>query len=76
MALAWKVMLPLGLVNLVLVAVIVELRQVYGQDGRLEASTELGIVLITWVASILAYVGWTIFVPLHTDNRPRLASNV
>ena len=75
MALAWKVMLPLGLINLVLVAVIVEMRQVYGHDGRLAGRDELAIVIGTWVASILAYVGWAIFVPLHTDNKPRLASS-
>jgi NADH-quinone oxidoreductase subunit H len=75
MALAWKVMLPLGLVNLVLVAIIVELRQVYGREGRLDGSHELMIVLGTWIVSILAYVGWTILMPLHTDNRPRLATN-
>jgi NADH-quinone oxidoreductase subunit H len=74
MALAWKVMLPLGLINLVLIAVIVELRQVYGQNGRLATSDELIVIAVTWAASILAYIGWTIFVPLQTDNRPRIAA--
>jgi NADH-quinone oxidoreductase subunit H len=75
MALAWKVMLPLGLVNLVLVAVIVELRAVYGDNGRLSASDELIAILVTWATSILAYIGWSIFVPLQTDNRPRVFAN-
>jgi len=70
MSLAWKVMLPLGLVNLVAVALIQE-------AGRLGDGTILGIpssaaaIVVGWVVlfgswAVVAYAG-----PLVTDNRPR-----
>ncbi len=69
MNLAWKVMLPLGLVNLVAVASVYEI---------LHDEPELGagerVVLVVGVGWAVALVGWicaALTAPLHTDNRPR-----
>ncbi len=70
MNLAWKVMLPLGLVNLVAVAVVLEYEHVAGTENSpsgswLAVGVGWGVALVGWiVAAFLA--------PLHTDNRPRL----
>jgi NADH-quinone oxidoreductase subunit H len=70
MSLAWKVMLPLGLVNLVAVAVVSE----YGWS-----TTKHGLAgkPLVWIGGmwLLAIVVWSIagmLTPLATDNRPRL----
>ena len=73
MSLAWKVMLPLGLVNLVAVACIMEVKKVYAE----ELASRFG----GWTVPVLVLAGWIIFVvsttvaaalsPLATDNRPR-----
>lgn len=68
MALAWKVMLPLGLVNLVLVALLVEYEpavlSLVGGSRWLLAAAMWALALIVWcVAGALA--------PLATNNRPR-----
>ncbi len=71
MTLAWKVMLPLGLVNLVTVACLTEAEQLgwLGEDhsaGRwLIPAVGWGVALATWM--LVAYLG-----PLVTDNRPRM----
>ncbi len=70
MNLAWKVMLPLGLVNLVAVACVLELATVRQQEG-----TPLGVWLIVGVGWGVALVSWilaALLAPLHTDNRPRM----
>jgi NADH-quinone oxidoreductase subunit H len=70
MNLAWKVMLPLGLVNLVAVACVLELATV-----RQQAGTPLSAWLIVGVGWGVALVGWilaALLAPLHTDNRPRM----
>jgi NADH-quinone oxidoreductase subunit H len=62
MSLAWKVMLPLGLVNLVAVAVLTEY------------FTEMPLVLragISWIVTIAAWVVAGLLAPLSLDNRPR-----
>lgn len=61
MAVAWKVMLPLGLVNLLVVAVWLE----YG--GRLVALSVCG-----WVVLIGCTLVVTLVAPPSSDNRPRL----
>lgn len=67
MALAWKVMLPLGLINLVAVAALEQVKMSWG-DG----------VAVTWLAAIPAWViglgAWIVISwigPLVADNRPR-----
>jgi NADH-quinone oxidoreductase subunit H len=70
MNLAWKVMLPLGLVNLVAVACALEFATV-----RQQAGTPLSAWLIVGVGWGVALVGWilaALLAPLHTDNRPRM----
>ena len=69
MALAWKVMLPLGMVNLVVVAVWVEYsEQLSGVLGLSAAASTAAcgwiVLLVTWVIVMLAS-------PAASDNRPR-----
>ena len=61
MTLAWKVMLPMGLVNLVAVAVLAE----YGSSvpAWLGVLGMWGVAIATWVVAGIA-------APLATDNRP------
>jgi len=69
MTLAWKVMLPLGLVNLVLVAVLYEPEI----GGRMVA--EYGAwtrAVLSWGVMLAACVVAALTAPLATDNRPRL----
>jgi NADH-quinone oxidoreductase subunit H len=70
MALAWKVMLPLGLVNLVAVAILIELRTILDPN---ETNTVLGLVLIlvSWGVCIGAWLAVSFLGPKIADNRPR-----
>lgn len=68
MSLAWKVMLPLGLVNLVAVAAVYEYSAALGAPGE-------GLwrgVAIGWGVALVAWIAAAVLAPLHTDNRPRL----
>jgi len=68
MALAWKVMLPLGLVNLVLVAVLVE----YEMPIMAAVGQSLtALVAAMWAIGIAAWLVVGMLAPLSTDNRPR-----
>ena len=64
MNLAWKVMLPLGLVNLTAAALLVEYHAQSGGGGVLVD------IAFGWVVLIVASVLAAIFSPLSTDNRP------
>ena len=64
MNLAWKVMLPLGLVNLTAAAVLVEY---HAESG---GGSVLLDIAFGWVVLIAASVLAAIFSPLSTDNRP------
>lgn len=67
MVLAWKVMLPLGLVNLVLVAVLTEF------EAELTARLgTVGLVAVSWGIAIAALVLAALLAPLRSDNRPQL----
>jgi NADH-quinone oxidoreductase subunit H len=66
MSLAWKVMLPLGLVNLVAVACIVEFEKPWT-----EKFGTLGITAGMWGLSLLAWIAAGILAPLHSDNTAR-----
>ncbi len=70
MNLAWKVMLPLGLVNLVTVATTVEYVHVRELEG-LDTSPWVAVI-IGWVVALVAWTVAAWLAPLHTDNRPRL----
>ncbi|MBI3838305.1 MAG: NADH-quinone oxidoreductase subunit NuoH [Planctomycetia bacterium] len=70
MNLAWKVMLPLGLVNLMAVAAVVEYQHAREiEDLSTNAWLPVGI---GWGVAIVAWIVAALFAPLHTDNRPRL----
>ena len=69
MALAWKVMLPLGMINLIVVAVLVEYEsQVLGAFGGSRAA----LVACLWAIAVATWLVAGIVAPLSTDNRPRL----
>jgi len=70
MNLAWKVMLPLGLVNFLAVATLEEIRHVYAPEGSSFAWT-LGIIVAGWVLFGVAWLVTSLANPLVTDNRPR-----
>jgi NADH-quinone oxidoreductase subunit H len=68
MALAWKVMLPLGLVNFVAVAFVSEFAW-NAQEHRV--SSTWAVVLAMWVVAIISWWLAGSLSPLATDNRPR-----
>src|SRR5687768_2565169 len=70
MNLAWKIMLPLGLVNLVAIAVLYEARQVYDPAERSLLWT-IGIIVGSWAVFAIAWIITSLANPLVTDNRPR-----
>lgn len=67
MSLAWKVMLPLGLVNLVAVATIVE----YKTSLEAKLGGPWGVTLAMWGLSLVAWVAAGVLAPLHSDNAAR-----
>jgi NADH-quinone oxidoreductase subunit H len=67
MSLAWKVMLPLGLVNLVTMAVLVELRE----QSVIATESMWPIVAISWGVTLAAWLVAGFLAPLSSDNRPR-----
>jgi NADH-quinone oxidoreductase subunit H len=69
MSMAWKVMLPLGLVNLLAMAVLVELRE----QGVMAADTLWPLVGISWAVALIAWLVAGFLAPLASDNRPRAA---
>ncbi|MBI2478664.1 MAG: NADH-quinone oxidoreductase subunit H [Planctomycetia bacterium] len=69
MALAWKVMLPLGLINFVAVAVIDQVKTVFGNSSP---GMELLCAAVAWGVCIAAWVGISLAGPLVAANRPRL----
>jgi NADH-quinone oxidoreductase subunit H len=70
MNLAWKIMLPLGLVNIVAVAILEEIRHVYGPPESSFTWT-LGIIAAGWAVFGVAWLVTSLANPLVTDNRPR-----
>jgi NADH-quinone oxidoreductase subunit H len=68
MALAWKVMLPLGLVNLAAVAVMSE-PTIAEQIGTDKLSV---FVICSWTVALAAWIVAGLAQPLIADNRPRL----
>jgi len=70
MSLAWKVMVPLGLVNLVVTAILVEYR------GSTAASQNVLIpIVISWGVTLAAWVVAGMLAPLASDNTPRRAAS-
>lgn len=66
MALAWKVMLPLGLVNFVAVAIFDQLLTLWG--GSLTAN--LALAGLSWGVCLGSWFGVSYAGPLLADNRP------
>ncbi|MCR9118265.1 MAG: NADH-quinone oxidoreductase subunit H, partial [bacterium] len=69
MALAWKVMLPLGMINLAAIAIVSQLSKSLNPDGDQMMYTVL-FAVIPWVVCFasLAYFGFA--GPVVADNRP------
>ena len=63
MTMAWKVMLPLGLVNIVVVACWFELTG---------SASGLAMAVFGWIVLVGSWVVVTLTVPASCDNRPRL----
>ena len=75
MSLAWKVMLPLGLVNLIAVAILHELqhRDMLGGwfDSTFGSWTPLFVSVVGWIVAIAAMTGVAMIGPVMSDNRPK-----
>ena len=65
MALGWKVMLPLGLFNLIVLAVLFEMEQI----GWIGAPIR---VIGAWVIAAIGLILVAVFTPSMTDNRARV----
>lgn len=70
MALAWKIMLPLGLANLLVVAVLNEVRAASDPAGT-DPSWDWKLVLPGWITCIVAWFAVAYFGTVVTDNAPR-----
>jgi NADH-quinone oxidoreductase subunit H len=68
--LGWKIMLPLGLVNLVALAILYEARQWKDPSG-LSFGWTVGIIAASWLTFVVAWLVTAIANPLVTDNRPQ-----
>jgi NADH-quinone oxidoreductase subunit H len=66
--LAWKIMLPLGLVNLVALAVLYEARHAYDPQGNNGTWTAI-IFAGSWLTFVVAWLIATLVNPRVTDNR-------
>jgi NADH-quinone oxidoreductase subunit H len=69
MSLAWKVMVPLGLVNLLVTAVLVEYGGFISQS--LGVSNLWVTVVLSWGITLAAWIVAGMLAPLSSDNRPR-----
>src|SRR5205823_1599396 len=70
MSLAWKVMLPLGLVNFVAVAVMQEAHHALGPKAENFGWTVL-VITASWGVCAAAWLVTAFFNPLITDNKPK-----
>jgi hypothetical protein len=69
MDLAWKVMLPLGLLNFVAVAALVE----FGERAQAATGFDSRWLLIVggWAVLLVGWIATAVASPFQTDNRPR-----
>ena len=69
MALAWKVMMPLGLFNLLAVAIVTELM---ARDEAQHLPPNMAMaVIVGWIVLVAGWVAAALWSPLHDDNRPK-----
>src|SRR5262249_20210183 len=68
MSLAWKVMVPLGLVNLVVAAALVEYQK---QIADAFGDSVWITIAISWAVTLAAWIAAGLLAPLSTDNRPQ-----
>lgn len=77
MSMAWKIMLPLGILNLFAVAILYEVRQM--SLGAAAANPDLtwSLILIAggWIVFGIAWFFVNLSNPLVTDNTPRIETN-
>jgi NADH-quinone oxidoreductase subunit H len=66
---AWKMMLPMGLINLVAVAILYEFRQHYDPAGQSMVWTAY-ILLGSWISFFAAWMIMALANPAVADNRP------
>ena len=73
MALAWKVMLPLGLVNLVAIAIFLELDHVSigWWQQTFGGAAQGAMIVASWGVTIVAWVTVAVAAPKIADNRPQ-----
>jgi hypothetical protein len=63
------VILPLGLVNLLTIAVLIELRE----QGQFASENLWPVVAVSWAVTLVAWILSGYLAPLSSDNRPRPA---
>jgi NADH-quinone oxidoreductase subunit H len=72
MNLAWKVMVPLGMVNLLFVACWIEYAPRIFELGRFPQGLPMAVA--GWTVLMATWLAVTLIVPAASDNRPRLES--
>jgi NADH-quinone oxidoreductase subunit H len=70
MNLAWKIMLPLGIVNLVAMAILYEARQV-SDPQQMSFSWTMTVIGLSWLVFAVSWLITALTNPLVTDNRPQ-----
>ena len=71
MGLAWKVMLPLGLLNFVVVSILLETKLLlYGQEAS-STGFDITSVLISWLICVGSWIAICQWGPRVADNSPR-----
>jgi NADH-quinone oxidoreductase subunit H len=73
MSLAWKVMLPLGIVNLVAIAIFYELG--HYRPGGLGPAWDWVVALGGWGVLVVSVLAVAALAPAVTDNRPQSRLN-
>jgi NADH-quinone oxidoreductase subunit H len=72
MTLAWKVMLPMGIVNLVAVAVVTEMQEGAWMGGRFVGTAgTIAAFVMGWLVMVVCWGIVAKIGPLVTDNRPQ-----
>ena len=72
MGLAWKVMLPLGLLNFVTVSILLEVKIILQSRGEATSGFDIASALISWLICIGSWIIICQWGPRVADNRPRI----